>query len=104
MPNLIVSAVSTFDNRGLKKGQKEIGAFDKTLKTLGKTFAGVFGAQKLLSFSKNAVKAFMADEKAAKSLEIQLQNTGNAFAIPSVEYYIANLQKVTGVLDDQIRP
>ena len=104
MPNLIVSAVSTFDNRGLKKGQKEIGAFDKTLKTLGKTFAGVFGAQKLLSFSKNAVKAFMADEKAAKSLEIQLQNTGNAFAIPSVEYYIANLQKVTGVLDDQLRP
>jgi hypothetical protein len=104
VPNLIVSAVSTFDNRGLKKGQKEISAFDKTLKTLGKTFAGVFGAQKLLQFSKNAVNAFMADEKAAKALELQLQNTGFAFAAPSVEYYIANLQKTTGVLDDELRP
>jgi hypothetical protein len=104
VPNLIVSAVSTFDNRGLKKGQKEISAFDKTLKSLGKTFAGVFGAQKLLQFSKNAVNAFMADEKAAKALELQLKNTGFAFSAPSVEYYIANLQKTTGVLDDQLRP
>jgi hypothetical protein len=102
--NLIVSAVSTFDNKGLKKGQKEISAFDKTVKTLGKTFLGVFGAQKLLQFSKNAVNAFMADEKAAKSLELQLKNTGYAFAAPSVEYYIANLQKTTGVLDDELRP
>jgi len=90
MANLIVSAVSTFDNKGLKKGQKEISAFDKTVKSLGKTFLGVFGAQKLLQFSKNAVNAFMADEKAAKSLELQLKNTGYAFAAPSVEYYIAN--------------
>ena len=104
MANLIVSAVSTFDNKGLKKGQKEISAFDKTVKTLGKTFIGVFGAQKLLQFSKNAVNAFMADEKAAKSLELQLKNTGYAFAAPSVEYYIANLQKTTGVLDDELRP
>ena len=74
MPNLIVSAVSTFDNRGLKKGQKEISSFDKSLKKLAGTFATVFGAQKLLQFSKNAVNAFMADEKAAKSLELQHSN------------------------------
>jgi hypothetical protein len=102
--NLIVSAVSTFDNKGLKKGQKEISAFDKTLKTLGKTFLGVFGAQKLIQYGKNAVNAFMADEKAAKSLELQLKNTGYAFSAPAVEYYIANLQKTTGVLDDELRP
>jgi hypothetical protein len=102
--NLIVSAVSTFDNKGLKKGQKEISAFDKTVKNLGKTFLGVFGAQKLIQYGKNAVNAFMADEKAAKSLEIQLKNTGFAFSAPAVEYYIANLQKTTGVLDDELRP
>jgi len=102
--NVVVSAVSTFDNKGLKKGKKEISAFDKTLKSLGKTFAGVFGAQALLNYSRNAVKAFMADEKAAKALEIQLKNTGFAFSAPSVEYFIANLQKTTGVLDDELRP
>ena len=104
MPNLIVSAVSTFDNKGLKKGQKEISAFDKTIKKLGGTFASVFAAQKLTAFSKKAVAAFMEDEKAAKALEIQLRNTGFAFAAPEVEDYIANLQRTTGVLDDQLRP
>jgi archaellum component FlaC len=102
--NLIVSAVSTFDNKGLKKGQKEISAFDKTVKNLGKTFLGVFGAQKLLAYSKNAVNAFAADEKAAKALEVQLKNTGFAFSAPGVELYISNLQKATGVLDDELRP
>jgi len=102
--NLIVSAVSTFDNKGLKKGQKEISSFDKSLKKLAGTFATVFGAQKLLQFSKNAVNAFMADEKAAKSLELQLKNTGFAFSAPGVENYISSLQSLYGVLDDQLRP
>jgi hypothetical protein len=104
MANLIVSAVSTFDNKGLKKGQKEISAFDKTVKTLGKTFLGVFGAQKLLAFSKNAVNAFMADEAAAKSLATQLKNLGYGFATTNVEDYIGKLEKSTGVLDDHLRP
>jgi len=102
--NLIVSAVSTFDNKGLKKGKKEITAFEQTVNKLGKTFASVFAAQKLLAFSKNAVKAFMADEKAAKSLELQLRNTGFAFSAPGVENYISSLQSLYGVLDDQLRP
>ena len=104
MPNLIVSAVSTFDNKGLKKGQKEVSAFEKQVKSFGKVFAGVFSATALLNYSKKAVQAFAEDEKAAKALEIQLRNTGFAFAAPEVEDYIANLQRTTGVLDDQLRP
>ena len=91
MPNLIVSAVSTFDNRGLKKGQKEIGAFDKTLKSLGKTFAGVFGAQKLLQFSKNAVNAFMADEKAAKALKGIVKVGAVDMDVEKVKYHLSDL-------------
>jgi hypothetical protein len=104
VPNLIVSAVSTFDNKGLKKGQKEISAFDKRVKSLGKTFASVFAVGAITNLSKNAIKAFAADEAAAKALEIQLNNTGYAFSAPGVELYIANLQKATGVLDDELRP
>jgi len=104
MANLIVSAVSTFDNKGLKKGQKELSVFDKQVKKLGKTFAGVFGTAALLNYSKKAINAFAADEKAAKALEQQLKNTGYAFSAPGVEMYIANLQKATGVLDDELRP
>ena len=104
MPTLVVSALSTFDNKGLKKAKKEVSAFEKQVKNFGKVFAGVFGAQQLLSFSKKAVSAFMADEKAAKSLELQLKNTGFAFSAPGVENYISSLQSLYGVLDDQLRP
>lgn len=104
MPNLIVSAVSTFDNRGLKKGKKELTTFEKSVKSLGKTFASVFSAAYIVNYSKKAVAAFAADQKAAKSLEVQLKNTGFAFSSPAVELYIANLQRATGVLDDQLRP
>jgi hypothetical protein len=102
--NLIVSAVSTFDNKGLKKGQKEVGVFEKRVKSFAKTFAAAFSVTALTRFGKEAVKAFVADEKAAKSLEQQLKNTGFQFSSPAVELYIANLQRATGVLDDQLRP
>jgi len=104
VPNLIVSAVSTFDNKGLKKGKKEISTFEKQIKSFAKVFAAAFSVNALTNYSKKAVQAFMADEKAAKSLEQQLKNTGYQFSAPAVEMYIANLQKTTGVLDDQLRP
>ena len=104
MPTLVVSALSTFDNKGLKKGKKEVSAFEKQVKNFGKVFATAFSITALSKYSKAAVKAFMADEKAAKSLEQQLKNTGYQFSAPGVELYIANLQKSTGVLDDELRP
>ena len=104
MANLIVSAVSTFDNKGLKKGQKEVSAFEKRVKSFGKAFAAAFSVRALTNYSKKAVAAFAEDQKAAKSLEQQLINTGYQFSSPAIELYIANLQKTTGVLDDQLRP
>jgi len=104
MANIVASVIATFNGKALTKGKKEISSFDKTVKKLGKTFAATFGAYQLLAFSKKAVAAFMADEKAAKSLEVQLKNTGFAFSAPGVEAYIGSLQKLYGVLDDELRP
>ena len=104
MANVVVSAIATFNGKALKKGQKDISAFDKSVKKLGKTFATTFGAYQLLAFSKKAINAFAADQKAAKSLEVQLQNTGFAFSAPGVEAYISKLQSLYGVLDDELRP
>ena len=104
MANIVASVIATFNGKALTKGKKEISSFDKTVKKLGKTFAATFGAYQLLAFSKKAVAAFAADEKAAKSLEVQLKNTGFAFSAPGVEAYIGSLQKLYGVLDDELRP
>lgn len=104
MANIFVAASATWNGKALKKAKQDVSVFDKQVKKLGTTLLGVFSARALLNYSKKAVAAFAADEKAAKSLEVQLKNTGFAFSSPAVELYIANLQKATGVLDDQLRP
>jgi hypothetical protein len=102
--NVVVSAIATFNGKALKKGQKDLSAFDKQAQKLGKTFNRVFATTAIVAFSKKAINAFAADEKAAKSLAVQLENTGNAFRVNEVEAYIAGLQNLYGVLDDQLRP
>jgi hypothetical protein len=102
--NIFVAASATWNGKALKKAKQDVSVFDKQVKKLGTTLLGVFSARALFNYSKRAVAAFAADEKAAKSLEVQLKNTGFAFSSPAVELYIANLQKATGVLDDQLRP
>jgi hypothetical protein len=104
MANLIFSILSEYNGKGLAKGKKDVLSFEKSIKSLGKALGVTFSAAAIVNFSKKAINAFMADEKAAKSLELQLKNTGYAFSAPDVEYYIANLQKMYGVLDDQLRP
>ena len=104
MANLVVSAVARWNGAALKKGQKDLTAFQKTTLSLAKTFGAVFAAQKIYAFGKASVKAFAADEKAAKSLEIALKNTGNGFATIATEGFIARMQQTYKVLDDDLRP
>jgi hypothetical protein len=60
--------------------------------------------RKITQFGKAAVQAFAADEKAAKSLEVALRNTGNGFATIATEGFINRLQQTYKVLDDELRP
>ena len=104
MPNLIVSAVTKYDGKGLAKGKKDIKSFDKSVKTLAKSLLGLYSATKLTQFGKSSVKAFLADDKAAKSLSRTLDNLGLGFKSQGVENYLNALQKQSGVLDDYLRP
>jgi hypothetical protein len=91
-------------NKAFKQAETASQKLEKSVAKLGKQLLGVFAAGKLLSFGKTAAKAFAADEKAARSLSLALANTGNAFASIEVEKFIADLQRSTGVLDDNLRP
>ena len=90
--------------KAFKQAETASQKMEKSVARLGKQLAGVFAASKLYSFGKASVKAFAADEKAARSLALALANTGNAFAAIEVENFIADLQRTTGVLDDNLRP
>jgi hypothetical protein len=100
MANVVVSALATWNGRALNKGKKDIASFDKSVKALGRTFGVTFSAAALIGFSKKAIKAFSDDEAAAKRLELQLQNTGNAFRVDEVEEYIKSLEKTNAILVD----
>jgi hypothetical protein len=104
MPNLVVSAVAKWNGTALKKGERQITQFQKTTNLLAKSFAAAFAVRKVVQFGKASVQAFAADEKAAKSLSIALQNTGNGFAQISTEGFIARMQDTYKVLDDELRP
>jgi len=91
-------------NKAFKQAETTSQKLEKSVAKLGKQLLGVFAAGKLLSFGKQSVKAFAADEKAARSLTLALANTGNAFAAIEVEKFIGDIQRATGVLDDQLRP
>ena len=104
MPNLLVNAVSTWNGKALQKGQKQISGFDKSVKKLGKSFVGLFAAQKVLAYGKASIKAFAADDKAAKVLAKSLDNLGVSYANPQVKTFIASLESQFGVVDDLLRP
>ena len=100
MANVVVSALATWNGKALKKAKQDVGVFDKQIKQLGRTFGLTFSAAALVTFSKKAIKAFADDEAAAKRLQLQLENTGNAFRVSEVEAYIKGLEKTLGILED----
>ena len=104
MPNLIVTAVSEWNGKALKKGQKDINAFEKGVNKLGKTLAGVFAARQIYRFGKESVQAFLADEAAAAKLSSAVDNLGLSLSKVGIEKFIDDLEKQSNVLDQFLRP
>jgi hypothetical protein len=105
MANVVIDIAAEYTgNKAFKQAETATSKLEKSVAKLGKQLAGVFAASKLYAFGKQSVKAFAEDEKAARSLALALANTGNAFAAIEVEKFIGDLQRATGVLDDNLRP
>ena len=97
---------SKLDAKGFKKAETALDKLNAQGKNLAKTFGYAFGAAAIVRYAKNAAVAFAQDEKAAASLSKTLENLGLGFggASKDVNDYISNLEKQTGVLDDELRP
>jgi hypothetical protein len=96
--------VSQYSDKGTKKARKDMDSLTSTAKKLAGAFGVAFGIGAVKNFAAASVRAFADDQRAAKALELQLINTGNAFATGSIEQYIEALQKTYNVLDDELRP
>lgn len=97
---------SEFKAKGFNEADKAVTKLNKSVKNLAKGLGLAYGSTALLRYSKDAVKAFAADNNAARSLSLTLDNLGLAYggAAKSVNDYISTLEKQTGVLDDELRP
>jgi hypothetical protein len=102
--NVVVSALATWNGKALKKAQQDVNVFEKRVKSFARTFGVAFSGAALVAFGKKAVKVFAEDEAAAKSLQLQLENTGNAFRVREVENYIQSLEKTYAILTDLRKP
>lgn len=107
MADIVIDIAGEFTGKkAFDKAGKSTSSLEKTVKSLGKTFAGVFAAQKIAQFGIASVKAFAADDAAAKSLGMTLKNLGLAYGanVGTVNGFISRLEAQTGVLDDELRP
>jgi hypothetical protein len=90
--------------KAFKKAQDSTFNLEKSVKNLGKTLGIALSARAVVNFSKQSVKAFAADDKAARTLANTLTNLGLAFEDTRVRSFIDNLERTYGVLDDDLRP
>lgn len=90
--------------QGFDKAQKATSGLEKSFKKLGLAVTAAFSVQQVVAFGKASLKAFEEDQKAATRLAQTLKNLGLGFEDPRIQTYIANLERTSGVLDDQLRP
>jgi hypothetical protein len=96
--------VSTYNAKGVNQATKSLSKFDKSVLSLGKSFAGVFAASKVIQFGKASAKAFMEDQKSAALLAGQLKNLGLAYSTIESEKFIKSMEGQVNIADDQLRP
>jgi hypothetical protein len=106
-PSVVINLAAEFTGiKSFKQADTAVTKLNKNVKGLARTFGITFGTAAVVAYGKASVKAFIEDDNAARSLGITLKNlgleTGNTSTY--VNEMISNLEKQTGVLDDQLRP
>ena len=91
---------------GITGAQKELRKLTNQTKAFGLTSKLSIGAASvaLTAYTKKAITAAIADEKAQKALAQSLKNLGLQFETVGVSKFIDNLQRATGVSEDLLRP
>jgi hypothetical protein len=91
-----------------KKAFKQADTATQKLTSNVKKLAGAvglaYGTSAIIAYGKASVKAFAADEAAARRLTTAVENLGIGFANPGIAEYIRNLEKSAAIADDVLRP
>ena len=104
MPDINIG--SKLDAKGFKQAETALDKLNKNAKGLAKTFGATFSAAAVLAYAKKSIKAAADDQAAQASLGQTLKNLGyeNRAVADSVNGFITQLERQTGILDDELRP
>lgn len=117
-----------YNDRDLKRAQRDLNNLSRTQKTalgpMGKMASGMKGqltpgfaamgaaaaaagaaiAAMAIQLAVDGVQAAAQEEQALAKLQTALNNVGQGFMLSQVEGFIDDLQRATGVADDELRP
>lgn len=99
-----IDFATQFDGRALARAEKQFQTFQRTLKGVAKSLGVTLSVAAVVAYSKASVKAASEDSKAQRVLANQLANVGLSFEKIRVENFISQMEKTTGILDDELRP
>lgn len=99
-----IDIVSEYKAKGAKDAEKSLLGLEGTAKKLAKTITKTFAAYQIIKFGKSAATAFAQDEASAAALANTMKNLNAQLSIPAAETAISQLQRLTAVTDDELRP
>jgi len=105
MSELRVDIASEFIGRkAFFEASKATNTLEKQVSKLGKSLGIALGSAAMISYGKAAVKAFAADEAAARRLATAVDNLGLSFSQAKVATFIKDLETSSNIADDILRP
>jgi hypothetical protein len=98
--NILLPFVTTFDDKGVKKGKASLGDLAKS------SLAGAISIGVVVDQLGKAVKAAAEDQKAQEQLELAVRNntSANTEQIAAMEETIGRMEMQKAVADDELRP
>lgn len=105
MADLRIDVAAEFKGKkAFTEANKSVSGLDKAVGKLGKQLLAVFATQKIIAFGKAAAQAFIEDEKSVTRLNSAVKNLGLELSAPSINRYIDNLSRISGIADNDLRP
>lgn len=102
--NVIINFITKLQERGLQRMQRQTYGLNKSFLALQKSMRRFIGLTAIFALLRKSVKNFVDEAAEIKRLEIAVNGLNDSFAALQVEDFIANLQRLTGVSDGQLRP
>jgi hypothetical protein len=102
--DLAIKIATTLDATGLNKADKAVNKFNRTVGRLGKNLGLALGTTAIIAYGKASVKAFAADEAAAKRLSTAVDNLGLSLSQSRVTSFVKDLETSSAIADDVLRP